>query len=109
MSASFESCPCARLEEKLANVESENKVLRQQALAMAQNNKLISRSSRSIMQVIQNQQFEQYAIVYSSSNIVYDSFLQRAESTKTSIVSKILSRNQYAMETVRNVTVPSFY
>ncbi|KAK6164543.1 hypothetical protein DH2020_001407 [Rehmannia glutinosa] len=39
-----------RLEEKLTNVESENKVLRQQALAMAQNNKLLSRSSRSIMQ-----------------------------------------------------------
>ncbi|KAL0419798.1 UNVERIFIED_CONTAM: Myosin-9 [Sesamum radiatum] len=40
-----------RLEEKMTNVESENKVLRQQALAMAQNNKLLSRSSRSIMQV----------------------------------------------------------
>ncbi|KAI3449741.1 hypothetical protein Pfo_006406 [Paulownia fortunei] len=39
-----------RLEEKLSNVESENKVLRQQALAMAQNNRLLSRSSRSIMQ-----------------------------------------------------------
>ncbi|KAL0435640.1 UNVERIFIED_CONTAM: Myosin-9 [Sesamum radiatum] len=39
-----------RLEEKMTNVESENKVLRQQALAMAQNNKLLSRSSRSIMQ-----------------------------------------------------------
>ncbi|KAG8389237.1 hypothetical protein BUALT_Bualt02G0208000 [Buddleja alternifolia] len=39
-----------RLEEKLTNLESENKVLRQQALAMAQNNKLLSRSSRSIMQ-----------------------------------------------------------
>ncbi|KAK4482320.1 hypothetical protein RD792_009473 [Penstemon davidsonii] len=38
------------LEEKLTNLESENKVLRQQALAMAQNNKLLSRSSRSIMQ-----------------------------------------------------------
>ncbi|XP_012831451.1 PREDICTED: myosin-11-like [Erythranthe guttata] len=41
----------SRLEEKLTNAESENKVLRQQALAMAQNNKLLSRSSRSIMQV----------------------------------------------------------
>ncbi|EPS64096.1 hypothetical protein M569_10684, partial [Genlisea aurea] len=40
----------SRLEEKMTNVESENKVLRQQALAMAQNNKLLSRSSRSIMQ-----------------------------------------------------------
>ncbi|KAL7113060.1 hypothetical protein ACP275_04G039700 [Erythranthe tilingii] len=40
----------SRLEEKLTNAESENKVLRQQALAMAQNNKLLSRSSRSIMQ-----------------------------------------------------------
>ncbi|KAK4418367.1 Myosin-11 [Sesamum alatum] len=39
-----------RLEEKMTNVESENKVLRQQALTMAQNNKLLSRSSRSIMQ-----------------------------------------------------------
>ncbi|CAA3030678.1 myosin-9-like isoform X1 [Olea europaea subsp. europaea] len=41
-----------RLEQKLTNLESENKVLRQQALAMAQNSKLISRSSRSIMQVL---------------------------------------------------------
>ncbi|KAL3644945.1 hypothetical protein CASFOL_010125 [Castilleja foliolosa] len=40
----------SRHEEKLTNVESENKVLRQQVLAMAQNNKLLSRSSRSIMQ-----------------------------------------------------------
>ncbi|XP_057798033.1 myosin-9-like isoform X2 [Salvia miltiorrhiza] len=40
----------SRLEEKLSNVESENKVLRQQALTMAQNNKMLSRSSRSIMQ-----------------------------------------------------------
>ncbi|KAL6516153.1 hypothetical protein OROGR_019458 [Orobanche gracilis] len=40
----------SRLEEKLTNMESENKVLRQQALAMAQNNKLLSRNSRSIMQ-----------------------------------------------------------
>ncbi|XP_051141893.1 myosin-9-like [Andrographis paniculata] len=40
----------SRLEEKLTNVESENKVLRQQALAMAQNHKLLSRSSRSLMQ-----------------------------------------------------------
>ncbi|XP_051118886.1 myosin-11-like [Andrographis paniculata] len=40
-----------RLEEKLTNVESENKVLRQQALVMAQNNKLLaSRSSRSLIQ-----------------------------------------------------------
>ncbi|CAA3019628.1 (-)-isopiperitenol/(-)-carveol dehydrogenase, mitochondrial [Olea europaea subsp. europaea] len=35
------------LEEKLTNLESENKVLRQQALAMAQNNKLLSSISRS--------------------------------------------------------------
>ncbi|XP_075508017.1 myosin-9-like isoform X1 [Primulina tabacum] len=64
-----------RLEEKLANVESENKVLRQQALAMAQNNKLISRSSRSIM--------------------------QRAESTKTSIdlrSASMIARDQLDME-----------
>lgn len=31
-----------RLEEKLTNLESENKVLRQQALSMAQNNKVVS-------------------------------------------------------------------
>ncbi|CAI9781244.1 unnamed protein product [Fraxinus pennsylvanica] len=42
------------LEQKLTNLESENKVLRQQALAMAQNNKLISRSSRSIMQRVES-------------------------------------------------------
>ncbi|CAA2960243.1 myosin-9-like isoform X1 [Olea europaea subsp. europaea] len=39
-----------RLEEKLTNLESENKVLRQQALAIAQNNKLLSSISRSILQ-----------------------------------------------------------
>ncbi|GER24910.1 myosin-11 [Striga asiatica] len=44
----------SRLEEKLTNVESENKVLRQQALAMAQNNKLLSRNSRSIMQRVES-------------------------------------------------------
>lgn len=47
----YQFCLCDRLEEKLSNLESENKVLRQQALAMAQNNKLLSRSSRSMMQV----------------------------------------------------------
>lgn len=41
-----------RLEEKLTNLESENKVLRQQALTMAQNNKLLSGRSRSSIQVI---------------------------------------------------------
>lgn len=41
-----------RLEEKLTNIESENKVLRQQALTMAQNNKLLSGRSRSSIQVI---------------------------------------------------------
>ncbi|CAH9093708.1 unnamed protein product [Cuscuta europaea] len=39
-----------RLEEKMANLESENKVLRQQALAMAQSTKLQSVRSRSIIQ-----------------------------------------------------------
>uniref|UniRef100_A0A5B7APN9 Putative myosin-9-like n=1 Tax=Davidia involucrata TaxID=16924 RepID=A0A5B7APN9_DAVIN len=39
-----------RLEEKLTNLESENKVLRQQALNMAQNNKFVSGRSRSIVQ-----------------------------------------------------------
>ncbi|KAF7121132.1 hypothetical protein RHSIM_Rhsim13G0032100 [Rhododendron simsii] len=38
------------LEEKLANIESENKVLRQQALTMAQNNKLLSGRSKSVIQ-----------------------------------------------------------
>ncbi|XP_024966855.1 myosin-11-like [Cynara cardunculus var. scolymus] len=37
-----------RLEEKLANIESENKVLRQQALTMAQNTKLQAARSKSI-------------------------------------------------------------
>ncbi|KAK6785889.1 hypothetical protein RDI58_014414 [Solanum bulbocastanum] len=40
----------SRLEEKLTNIESENKVLRQQALTMAQNNKLLSGRSRSSIQ-----------------------------------------------------------
>ncbi|KAL8548030.1 hypothetical protein ACS0TY_007361 [Phlomoides rotata] len=44
----------SRLEEKMTNVESENKVLRQQALAMAQNHKLLSRSSRSIMHRVES-------------------------------------------------------
>ncbi|KAI7990220.1 Myosin-11 [Camellia lanceoleosa] len=39
-----------RLEEKVTNIESENKVLRQQALTVAQNNKLLSGRSRSIVQ-----------------------------------------------------------
>ncbi|KAL8159065.1 hypothetical protein V2J09_000602 [Rumex salicifolius] len=39
-----------RLDERLNNFESENKVLRQQALSMAQNNKLLALRSRSIMQ-----------------------------------------------------------
>ncbi|KAK3031660.1 hypothetical protein RJ639_035028, partial [Escallonia herrerae] len=38
------------LEEKLNNLEGENKVLRQQALSMAQNNKLLSGCSKSIIQ-----------------------------------------------------------
>ncbi|KAI3782995.1 hypothetical protein L2E82_13056 [Cichorium intybus] len=37
-----------RLEEKLTNIESENKVLRQQALTMAQNTKLQAARSKSI-------------------------------------------------------------
>ncbi|XP_052169866.1 myosin-11-like isoform X2 [Diospyros lotus] len=39
-----------RLEEKLNNIESENKVLRQQALTMAQNNKVLPGRSRSTIQ-----------------------------------------------------------
>ncbi|XP_059660383.1 myosin-9-like [Cornus florida] len=39
-----------RLEEKLTNLESENKVFRQQALTTAQNNKLLSGRSRSVIQ-----------------------------------------------------------
>lgn len=39
-----------RLEEKLANIESENKVLRQQAVSIAPN-KFLSGRSRSILQV----------------------------------------------------------
>ncbi|CAK9140664.1 unnamed protein product [Ilex paraguariensis] len=39
-----------RHEEKLTNLESENKVLRQQALSMAQSNKLQSGRSKSIIQ-----------------------------------------------------------
>ncbi|KNA14271.1 hypothetical protein SOVF_108880 isoform B [Spinacia oleracea] len=41
---------CARLEDRLTNLESENKVLRQQAITMAQNNKLLAARSRSLMQ-----------------------------------------------------------
>ncbi|KAK4351679.1 hypothetical protein RND71_030992 [Anisodus tanguticus] len=40
----------SRLEENLTNLEGENKVLRQQALTMAQNNKLLSGRSRSSIQ-----------------------------------------------------------
>jgi predicted Ser/Thr protein kinase len=40
-----------RLDEKLTNLESENKVLRQQALSMTPN-KYLSGRSRSTMQVI---------------------------------------------------------
>ncbi|GMH25775.1 hypothetical protein Nepgr_027618 [Nepenthes gracilis] len=39
-----------RLEDRLSNLESENKVLRQQALTIAQTNKLLALRSRSIMQ-----------------------------------------------------------
>ncbi|KAI7990219.1 Myosin-11 [Camellia lanceoleosa] len=56
-----------RLEEKVTNIESENKVLRQQALTVAQNNKLLSGRSRSIV--------------------------QRAESTKTSLDLHSVSMN----------------
>ncbi|KAL6968218.1 hypothetical protein U1Q18_034020 [Sarracenia purpurea var. burkii] len=59
--------PKWRLEEKLTNIESENKVLRQQALTMAQNNKLHSGRSKSI--------------------------IQRAESTKTSVDLQSSSMN----------------
>ncbi|GJX75101.1 myosin-9-like protein isoform X1 [Tanacetum coccineum] len=44
----FTSHRSARLEEKLSNIESENKVLRQQALTMAQNTKLQEARSKSI-------------------------------------------------------------
>lgn len=40
-----------RLEEKLANLESENQVLRQQAVSIAPN-KFLSGRSRSIIQVV---------------------------------------------------------
>ncbi|KAL9275667.1 Myosin-11-like protein, partial [Drosera capensis] len=39
-----------RLEDRLSNLESENKLLRQQALTIAQTNKLLALRSRSIMQ-----------------------------------------------------------
>ncbi|KAM7501437.1 hypothetical protein LguiB_000341 [Lonicera macranthoides] len=39
-----------RYEEKLTNLEAENKVLRQQAVSMAQNNKFVSGRSRSTIQ-----------------------------------------------------------
>lgn len=45
--------PLIRLEEKLTNLESENQVLRQQAVSMAPN-KFLSGRSRSIIQVIFN-------------------------------------------------------
>ncbi|KAL6981027.1 hypothetical protein U1Q18_022659 [Sarracenia purpurea var. burkii] len=43
-----------RLEEKLTNIESENKVLRQQVLTMTQNNKLHSGRSKSIIQRVES-------------------------------------------------------
>lgn len=44
--------PCKiRLEEKMTNLESENKVFRQQAVSMAPN-KFLSGRSRSIIQVL---------------------------------------------------------
>uniref|UniRef100_A0A803M7T1 Myosin XI n=1 Tax=Chenopodium quinoa TaxID=63459 RepID=A0A803M7T1_CHEQI len=43
-----------RLEDRLTNLESENKVLRQQAITMAQNNKLLAARSRSLMQELRN-------------------------------------------------------
>ncbi|GAB4830499.1 hypothetical protein Ancab_020210 [Ancistrocladus abbreviatus] len=39
-----------RLEDRVSNLESENKVLRQQALSIAQTNKILALRSRSIMQ-----------------------------------------------------------
>ncbi|KAK3036849.1 hypothetical protein RJ639_031467, partial [Escallonia herrerae] len=50
LSAAENSVIDLRLEEKLNNLEGENKVLRQQALSMAQNNKLPSGCSKSIIQ-----------------------------------------------------------
>ncbi|CAN4113680.1 unnamed protein product [Withania somnifera] len=47
----------SRLEEKFTNIESENKVLRQQALTMAQNNKLLSSRSRSSIQDLHSTSF----------------------------------------------------
>jgi len=69
-----------RLEEKLANVESENKVLRQQAVSMAPS-KILSGRSKSNLQVsvvvffpfhirISNQLFEPFACLQRSSENV---------------------------------------
>lgn len=45
-----------RLEEKITNLESENQVLRQQAVSMAPN-KFLSGRSRSVVQVILNNEY----------------------------------------------------
>jgi myosin V len=60
-----------RLEEKLANVESENKVLRQQAVSMAPS-KILSGRSKSNLQVS--------GCCYFFPIFIFDFFLQRFRS-----------------------------
>lgn len=62
-----------RLEEKINNLESENQVLRQQAVSMAPN-KFLSGRSRSIIQVLLGMNLI-YLIIKSIFKFVYDIFL----------------------------------
>lgn len=84
-----------RLEEKITNLESENQVLRQQAVSMAPN-KFLSGRSRSVVQVILNNEYYMH-----ENNIILDIGLkeffvcqQRTESghivqeAKTTLVTK---------------------
>jgi len=62
-----------RLEEKINNLESENQVLRQQAVSMAPN-KFLSGRSRSIIQVLLGMNLI-YMIIKLILKFVYDIFL----------------------------------
>jgi hypothetical protein len=62
-----------RLEEKINNLESENQVLRQQAVSMAPN-KFLSGRSRSIIQVLLGMNLI-YMVIKLILKFVYDIFL----------------------------------
>ncbi|KAL7189893.1 hypothetical protein ACSBR1_039517 [Camellia fascicularis] len=71
-------CYQHRLEEKLTNIESENKVLRQQAVSMAPN-KILSGRSRSILQTQDNNDILAYWLSNSSTLLL---LLQRTLKTQ---------------------------